>query len=319
MGASCCVSRALDLHFAASGGDWEDLGKKAASMRSVYDPGYEFPEWSMLELAAGRLATFARDVTVYHRYSDDFEEVRQVAALREPVNLAMSRCYSVKKLSESFGYTWGAYSLSSESRLLPNIAVHCVTPLILGDDEDVRNVHVINVTGYTFDSSEQPDYRYFFQQPMQYGDAKWNELVERFKHMWRYVFECAKRKGLRRILLSDVGGGPQSAFLHGPGVSYARLKDETLGQVQDEYTKDKFAISQLPEPSAAVKYIFDKFPEAVLVRECLLVNAWNPWSLVGNGNCSDNSLDGYLGRSTAMAVLCWPTTNPLLSYESVKG
>lgn len=28
----------------------------------------------------------------------------------------------------------------------------------------------------------------------------------------------------------------------------------------------------------------------------LLVNAWDPWSMVGNGNAGDNSLDGFYGR-----------------------
>ena len=26
------------------------------------------------------------------------------------------------------------------------------------------------------------------------------------------------------------------------------------------------------------------------------MNAWDPWSMVGNGNAGDNSLDGFFGR-----------------------
>ena len=47
------------------------------------------------------------------------------------------------------------------------------------------------------------------------------------------------------------------------------------------------------------------------------VNAWDPWSMVGNGNESDQSLDGYWGRSTAMAVICWPLSNPHMQFTEV--
>jgi hypothetical protein len=43
--------------------------------------------------------------------------------------------------------------------------------------------------------------------------------------------------------------------------------------------------------------------------ECLYVNAWDPHSIVGNGNYYDDSLDGYFGRSTAMGFLSCPFIN----------
>jgi len=43
-----------------------------------------------------------------------------------------------------------------------------------------------------------------------------------------------------------------------------------------------------------------------------------PWSMTGNGNKSDRSLDGYWGRSTAIAPLCWPITNPEIRYEAIE-
>jgi hypothetical protein len=46
------------------------------------------------------------------------------------------------------------------------------------------------------------------------------------------------------------------------------------------------------------------------IGRTLYVNAWDPWSIVGNGNESDRSLDGFWGRSTDMAMRCWPMANP---------
>ena len=45
---------------------------------------------------------------------------------------------------------------------------------------------------------------------------------------------------------------------------------------------------------------------------CLYVNAWDPHSIVGNGNEADGSLDGRIGRVTAMAYLSFPFINNYL-------
>mmetsp|Transcript_40102 Transcript_40102/g.128675 ORF Transcript_40102/g.128675 Transcript_40102/m.128675 type:complete len:316 (-) Transcript_40102:135-1082(-) len=314
MGASCFGHRALLVEQPDDGPardvDWKAQGDIAAGMREVYQSGYEFPAWSVEMLRSGKLAALARGVTVYHKADDRFEDVQAVASEREPVNIGMSRCYNQDRLMELHKYKTGAYGRSKKDRLMPNIAIYCETPIKQGDR--MENVHVINVIGYAFDDQTQPDYQYFF--PMKHGDAKWNELVERFRHMWRFIFVCAERKGLKRIYLADIGGGAFSALLSGPGISYGRLKEESLAPVQAEFQSKNFVVEQLPRvPDFAFK------PEnKALLAESLLVNAWDPWSMVGNGNGHDNSLDGFFGRCTAMAVLCWPTSNPLAQYEAVK-
>ena len=56
---------------------------------------------------------------------------------------------------------------------------------------------------------------------------------------------------------------------------------------------------------------------SVDLQKTLFVNAWDPFSMVGNGNAKDDSLDGQWGRISAMAVLCWPLTNPHIRYHPV--
>jgi len=57
--------------------------------------------------------------------------------------------------------------------------------------------------------------------------------------------------------------------------------------------------------------------------DCLYVNAWDPHSIVGNGNFFDTSLDGYFGRSTAMGFLSCPFINDELikdqNYKQVRN
>ena len=49
----------------------------------------------------------------------------------------------------------------------------------------------------------------------------------------------------------------------------------------------------------------------------MYVNAWDPWTIIGNGNENDNSLDGYWGKSTNMSVLGWFLTNPEMTFRPV--
>ena len=51
----------------------------------------------------------------------------------------------------------------------------------------------------------------------------------------------------------------------------------------------------------------------------LFINAWDPWSALGNGNSSDNSADGFWGRSTAISLIGWPLSNPKIRYVSTGG
>ena len=51
------------------------------------------------------------------------------------------------------------------------------------------------------------------------------------------------------------------------------------------------------------------------LNQILILNAWDPWSFAGNGNASDPTLDGFIGRQTAVSVLAWPVTNKYLSEE----
>jgi hypothetical protein len=50
----------------------------------------------------------------------------------------------------------------------------------------------------------------------------------------------------------------------------------------------------------------------VLPKDTLYMNAWDPHSVVGNGNEADGSLDGWFGRLSDLAFLCTPATNPAM-------
>ena len=55
-----------------------------------------------------------------------------------------------------------------------------------------------------------------------------------------------------------------------------------------------------------------KFAEKIEIDNTILINAWDCWSVPGNGNSNDNSLDGYMGRFSEIGYLGTSLTNPYL-------
>jgi len=297
---------------ADSGADKKDFWKKyaqtASKVQGMYYEMCEFPTWSLGLLAKGQLDEYAKSVVVYHSQDDDLEKVKQMTKQREPANVGMTRCYDEDAFEALTGHRHGAYAESTEDELMPNIAIYCRTPMQAPSGERL-DVHVINLVGYAFDSQEQPDWQYFL--PL--DATKWDKLVSCMAQMWQKVYECARDHSLKRVYLADVGGGAFSGGLEASGEEfcYQRLKEASLPPVQQMY--DDIETEQLPR---IPDFCFSAEGRSLLA-DSLLVNAWDPWSLVGNANRGDNSLDGFFGRCTAMAVLCWPATNPHITWKPI--
>jgi hypothetical protein len=64
-------------------------------------------------------------------------------------------------------------------------------------------------------------------------------------------------------------------------------------------------------------FIPDTLDTDVDMEKTLYVNAWDPWSMIGNGNERDSSLDGHWGRCSNMAVLGWSLTNQAIKYRAI--
>jgi len=232
--------------------------------------------------------------------------VKTIALEREPVNIQMRRNYNESRLRESFGYQRGGYGKSTPTQLMPHIAAYCRTPFRLGPKQ--IDIHVINAIGIAFDSKLQPDCQYFL--PL--TPEKWIELVARMVLTWRFIFTCARQSRLKRVFLARVGGGFFATLLNQwhPEKNYDKLYNESLPPVQSQFPE--IEVRSLPNLDTLCSDEMSPY-----LADSLLVNAWDPWSMVGNGNAGDNSLDGKFGRASAMAVLCWPVTNPMIRYEAV--
>jgi hypothetical protein len=272
----------------------------AIRVRQIYCEGCEFPEW-VVDSALWDTHAFSKTIAFYHK-EDSLEDVRKLALQREPCNIGMRRLYDGDALQAAFGWKHGAYGADKP---MPNFAVYC-NAIIHTEEKGVFQAHVLNLIGCALDSNRQPDVQNYKTR---------ESVIGFYSQMWRLALGAVKHLKKTKFQIYNVGGG---AF---------------AGRYGDDFTTEIFEPAFLPlrsEFEAAgiqiLGYDFDsKRFTGGFIPDCLneptqdlentvYVNAWDPWSLIGNGNEMDNSLDGAWGRSSNMSVLGWLKTNPVMKF-----
>jgi hypothetical protein len=283
----------------------------AKQMRGVYLPNNGFPEWVLNpELWSG--FEFDKTVVYYHN-EDDLEQVKQMVKEREPCNISMRRIYFENELENKFGWRRGAYQQSTVEKLMPNIAIYCYATVLR--PSGYKKVHVINLVGYAFDCKEQPDYKYFKTKPNEH-------LIDKYYEVWRKAFVAAvylKRSGkINKIKIFNVGGGAFASGLHRANFIEDVFEPAFLTFIA---SFEAAGIEVLGYNRATQRFDGGFIPDTLDtdddMEKTLYVNAWDPWSLIGNGNERDESLDGYWGRCSNMAVLGWSLSNTEIKYCAV--
>jgi len=307
-----------------------DTREIATILRSIYYKGCEFPEWT-IKKNMWHKHSFDKTV-VYYESKDDIEEVNEVVIMREPTNIALSRMYDESRMGEEFGYNIGGYSLHKKGTIMPNIAVYCYATLVhpsTNEKQRLVNAHVINLIGYAFDSPNQPDYKYFNRKDRGRGSGHGNdsiiELIEHYERMWLKAYKCAKhlrKRGVAidRIMIYNVGGGAFAGY-HTP-YFIKGIFEPAFNKVHEMFTKASIQVEGYDWSTHC--FNGPRIPESLFEPETmasldttLYVNAWDPWSLIGNGNERDGSLDGCWGRWSNMAILGWPITNTKMNFVGI--
>lgn len=357
---------------ASSGFNQQDMDS-ISKLRATYKERYEFPKWiserNLLPNNKGKngkkaavldFARYAQTVTAYYDAKDDPAIVSRLLQRREPTNIEMKKdSYNEEVLQENFGYRKGYYGTFFEQhgrkQLAPNIGVYCQTPLLLKNQSSFVDIHVFNAIGYAFDHVEQPDYQYFISSLKRAQEIKDTELqqnlyvqlkvnlIARYKDVFRKIYQCAREKKMKRVVMSIIGGNSFSRFFPG---RQEKFQEKVFAPAFVSFFREY--ILNLPSPiqtyfmmghEREIAYLeirqqlrdfrnenqygpleryvqFPKFidnnPETMnqeWLDRTLFVNAWDPWSVAGNGNGSDKSLDGWVGRSTMIGPLTFPGTN----------
>ena len=212
----------------------------------------------------------------------------------------------------------------------------------------------MNLIGYAFDSVQQPDYIYF---KYIYGEKKADlkkldiskidelkkDLIQRYRKIWLKACYICKLKVLKNLWYYGVGSGWFSNLLPEEfdrisGNFYEEIFAPAFGidptnsnNLHSTNTNEndltipinfckKYGIEVLNLGTSSSKPIPDVlFTTDTNPADTLYINAWDPWSIIGNGNAGDDSLDGHWGINSNMSVLGWSMTNSKLLPDIAGG
>tara|TARA_B100002052_G_C15867871_1_gene593203 strand:+ start:606 stop:1505 length:900 start_codon:yes stop_codon:yes gene_type:complete len=283
-----------------------------------YNSGFQPPK-----IFDTSLTKSMKSCKVFYHIGDNISDVMRLVKEREPVNIAMERYYSEYKLNKYFNYKKGYYGSCSNSKydiVPPNFIVY--TPsLVLGHDQVV--VHILNVIGLAFDSKKQRDYKSYMKLAnVQLGsDAKHILQAKKFyDRLFRLIFNTALHLKKKNIVMSFVGANNFAILWKGGSKNFQKqIWIPTFKKVIKDY-KELNIMFMGADISGYENLGF--FPQLIRnssirdkIDKTLLINAWDCWSVPGNGNNNDNSLDGYIGRNTLISILGTSLTNPELNKK----
>lgn len=322
----------------------KEFKRNSEILRSIYNEGYSFPQWSINYVI--NHPTLLQETKVYYDEADQnrLEAIYLLVYQREPVNISRDTEYDKDKLFQNFGYRIGYYEeYYLKKRILPpNIAVFTKAGVKLGDS--YLQIKIINSIGYAFDSPEQADYKFFYGNGPDRFDI--NLLRQKYEDIINKIFRCACDQACNTIIFALIGtasfaklyASGRARFSTNQNLTFIRevfapVFNFVKGKYDAAMGDNKFTIKFMGTPkyfSGNDTFFTDndfgqdyvdtgKFPENIRgegnnLENTLFVNAWDMLSVVGNGNENDESLDGYIGRNTSAAILSTTLTN-----ENIKG
>lgn len=280
---------------------------KVKKLFECYYPEFRPPEW-ILE---------SDNVTKEHMnlvkvYRDEgAEDCKDLVKFREPTNLGSDKLYHRNKLKKHFGYEIGVYNEKSS-----NVAIYCKTPVKVGEKK-WRDIHVINVIAPALDSEEQPDY----QRLVKIKDVgmRRREYKRMFMSCFTKIGQCLGDGDFESVILHGFGLGCFDVYSGKLGLNsvevFKECYRETLRSWDGKIFTNRMAFFGNDDGNVQMHNNIVDIMKKCKLDKTLIVNAWDCFSMVGNGNGGDNSLDGFMGRVSAMSVLCWPFTNPLMKFR----
>jgi hypothetical protein len=312
---------------------------------SLYEEGYEPPQWAHTH-AASILQLYGSKARVLCDEHADLGDVEVLLAGREPTNMHMIRHFNAQAPGADAEGAYGSLARSARKYglLPPNIATVAQIPFRGALVDAYKAVWVVNLIGLALDTELQPDYRWLTEQGPSSLPERTNVLIDWYQLVFRKALAAAKYANASRLVVTPIGAGN---FCTLAGMKNDEFVNTVLVPaffiVVSEY--DKWISS--PETTPRGSSVFIRVPwgtgeleltssgttgttfatwlgdigEFPLCFESdtppelsntVLCNAWNPWSVVGNGNCSDTSMENVVGCSSAVAILTHPACNPYI-------
>jgi hypothetical protein len=298
-------------------GDYlDETNESIRALANIYNTGYAFP----IDLALGLVSTalYHDRTRVFYMQGAALDHVKALTLEREPANINMIRLYNKSAMQTRFGWKEGAYARLKDP---PNIAIYTLAQV--RDTEQLRDVHILHAIGLAFDNELQPDYQKYMALS---ESARRRAVVAFYTNLFQLIFLACRYWGFTSLVMSKVGAKNFASKYKDNeilGDNVSQFQDKiwwpTWNQVRARYPDIKDITFMGLGESAEDEQWEDigLFPECVKKKpQSLFVNSWDCWSIVGNGNAGDESLDGYVGRSSTAAVASWPKTNMYMTDRS---
>jgi nicotinic acid mononucleotide adenylyltransferase len=312
--------------------------KSARDMFSCYNNHYEPPSWSLDQYVSSNAKEFlklAKQAFVVVHAGTDMAVVHDILTEREPVNIGMKTHFKVSKFEKLFGFKIAGYTdyYNKNGHLAPNLAVYTrIDAATKGNPgTPTLKVHVLHAIGYALDSHKQADYKDIVKNAT--SDVTAN-LYAKYVAVFQKMFGTAAHLKLDTLVTGLVGGNNFAGLYPGSGNTSKRIEKfqrdvwaPAFYAVSSTYPHIKVVFTDQGKSSLPQRIIKKKYgvtfgstkwvPEAFSdpqfdLTKTLFVNAWDPLSAIGNGNCSDHSADGAFGCHSNSMLLGWPVTNPYL-------
>ncbi len=202
------------------------------------------------------------------------------------------------------------------------VAVSMKTPLMTASGK-IREVVVLSCTAPALDSTDQPEFDIYVSPPTNAGDKTSPRLKQAaykkaFDTIAGQVLQCAKdHPESKRVVLPAIGMNAFLSKLNAADKATAiEIGTQALADLVVTLRKEgkEVVFTDKDDPSAIMAIInghLDKVKSERIVRagkipgdwiadNDLIVNAWDPHSLVGNKLAQDYSIDGFIGRNTLL-------------------
>jgi hypothetical protein len=256
---------------------------------------------------------------VFYNNVDNLDDIMRLVKEREPVNIAMKRFYYRNKLNKYFGYKYGYYGKCSNSIMditPPNFIVYTPTKV----KNNSKTIHVLNAIGLAFDNIKQVDYKNY----MKLSNSKLGISIKHinkckifYTKLFHLIFKIALKLKKDNVVMSLVGANNFASLWNGGPEEFKKVVwFPTFNSVIKDY---KYLNIMFMGAKIGKYHNLGYFPQCIndpkiknKLNKTLFINAWDCWSVPGNGNNLDYSLDGYIGRNTQIGIYGTSLTNPYL-------
>lgn len=281
---------------------------------------------SLLQSHAAELCKSVDSMALYTALAAD--EAGKVAYQREIVNIAMSRPFDKDANREVLGCE-ASRMMESEVAQKPGsqLSLSMRAPIRTVDGRVCRPV-ILSVSAPALDTAAQPEMKHYVRN----GKLDAAAYRTSYETLASHIRQCAAmpaNKGAQVVLsgfglanfLAALSGSDKGAAVEiGADVLIQLIRDLRKDGVDVAYTDYSGTSPPWPAVNKALGTdgikCLGSIPGDWIKDQQIIVNAWDPHALVGNGCAQDNSLDGYIGRNSLVhethALACMLHANGFL-------